>query len=975
MEPWPPGPNSTIVEGGSMSIAATIFSILSPSISSLLLKRWLGEDLAGVAGNALDFAGKQLLDTVQQRKALRSAEAVADDVARQLVPILESVSGVNVEAVSYELATTLTEFGSVQLFLANNLGAPRIAEKLRATRPLPLTQLSADEVALYNRALDEAVRYLVATAHRLPEFQTAAAAESLRRLENLATTMESIVGPINKIRSDLSSVKPSESFADFEKDYRQSVIKAHDYLLLYGADLRDTSVRQKLSLGYTTLSLQVGSEDNERTVPISQALDNLTQDSQRVMIRADAGSGKSTVFRWLAMTAAGYGALTSEVAGSEASGKDDVRWFERVPFLLRLRDLTYGILPQLEAWGKPEIDAGFLESAPAGWVRATVEDGRALLLLDGIDEIPKWSRPGFRQALATLLERFPNLSCVVSTRPQAVDEEWLRELGFREATIAPLAEASRDEFIDRWHIAACESTAPDDLVAAQETASRLKLQLSDNPDIGRLTTNPLLAAMICALHRDRSKILPKRQHEVVDTLCQILLERDRQTGLDLSRLPKPYAALTYDQKRDMAMDFAEAMVRSGQATVERSAALIMIATRLARIPDRRDGEAEAVLDAIVERSGIINWAGDALLEFNHNTFRDYLAACRLVATQDIIFLSTLIESSGFESVLLFAAAVPASEGMATTLVRSVLSNPQRPNEADDDSTTHARRLVAVRMRGVAQYLDPDLTNELNDMVREMFPPKGFTEAEALAGLGNAVLPFLDNAHQANARQAAATVRLLALMGTKEARSRLSQFLHDSRMTVLSELARAVDPLEIPAILRSLEQVVNDAIRPHIRSLERVRGRPDIRGIDIAQTSVTDLTPLQGLLGLRRLVISFTPIATLSPIAGLRSLEILACQGCPISDIAPLAGMTALVSLGLSTTGIRDLSPLLGLDRLRLLTIARAQTNDLSPLASLAELTQLDISHTNAEEASFLLKLDKLQRLIATRALKDLDCVK
>lgn len=92
----------------------------------------------------------------------------------------------------------------------------------------------------------------------------------------------------------------------------------------------------------------------------------------------------------------------------------------------------------------------------------------------------------------------------------------------------------------KWHEAVAKELARRGKPATDlmRTAEDLVEKLRDNPAVSRLATNPLLCAMICALHRDRHQKLPEGQSELCETLCFMLLHRrERESGLDWEKFP------------------------------------------------------------------------------------------------------------------------------------------------------------------------------------------------------------------------------------------------------------------------------------------------------------------------------------------------------------------------------------------------------------------------------------------------------
>ena len=62
-------------------------------------------------------------------------------------------------------------------------------------------------------------------------------------------------------------------------------------------------------------------------------------------------------------------------------------WRSLVPFVIRLRDYPDGELPRPQEY--PLKLAKELPDAPHGWMDSLLKNGRALLMLDGVDEVQR----------------------------------------------------------------------------------------------------------------------------------------------------------------------------------------------------------------------------------------------------------------------------------------------------------------------------------------------------------------------------------------------------------------------------------------------------------------------------------------------------------------------------------------------------------------------------------------------------------
>ena len=183
-------------------------------------------------------------------------------------------------------------------------------------------------------------------------------------------------------------------------------------------------------------------------------------------------------------------------------------WWLRVPFFIPLRYCEGGRLPDFDVY--PKIGTDFPFDPPDGWVQAIIEAGRGLILIDGIDEIPKGDRGQIKRALEGFCRLDKGNYVVFTSRPTAIDDHWFRGISMMQAQVNPLMDAERAELINRWHQAAAEQLTlikrPDD---ASALAPVMIEKLEAAPHIAQLGTNPLLCAAICALHYSRKGYLPQ----------------------------------------------------------------------------------------------------------------------------------------------------------------------------------------------------------------------------------------------------------------------------------------------------------------------------------------------------------------------------------------------------------------------------------------------------------------------------------
>ena len=132
---------------------------------------------------------------------------------------------------------------------------------------------------------------------------------------------------------------------------------------------------------------------------------------------------------------------------------------------------------------------------------------------------------------------------------------------------------------------------------------------------------------------------------------------------------------------------------------------------------------------------------------------------------------------------------------------------------------------------------------------------------------------------------------------------------------------------------------------------------------VNSNSISDLSPLSGLIKLTELNLFRNTIGDLSPLSNLTELRVLDISGNSyISDLSPLSGLTRMKTLHLYTNDVSDLSPLTGMTDLRWLDVSNNLIWDISPLSGLTELGGLALNNNAISDLSPLSDLPRLRRV-------------
>ncbi|MBG1271957.1 leucine-rich repeat domain-containing protein [Nostoc sp. WHI] len=800
---------------------------------------------------------------------------------------------------------------------------------------------------------------------------------SVAAKKNLKPTVEDNI-PINFTCE--SKVDRAE---DYEVRYRKAVADKLDYVQLFGIDVPRESKEYSLTVAYVSLNLSDEDEEtteaeelegdineltarDQTTFPAEQVFDNLC-DQKRLLIRGVAGSGKTTLLRWAAVQSATNELDSRNTARqklplikpslSKLDGEPNTQfsdnsgdWREKIPFVIRLRDCTNGELPRPGEF--PLLLAKELPDPPANWIDDILKSGRALVMFDGVDEVPQQARDETMREIRQLMKTYPDNYYVVTTRPEAVEKVDFIGLGFVSARVEPMTPPDRDTFIDRWHDAMeVRLRNWNEAADLRALAKRLKQRLEVTPAAARLTSNPLLCAVVCALHRARNENLPETPVDLCEKLCEMLLDRRDKERLSFEAqkwIDEAYGRLEFRVRKGLLSQLAFHMVSSGVSAITEAEADQQIAEALGSYK-HSNIKACDIRRALVERSGILQESSEQRIEFLHNTLKEFLAAERFVNIGDLKILADNTDEASWQPVILFAVALPRDGSkFATELVKAILE--KTPLNAPSKARKKEDRLEAAKIRSqqffflrcytnAYQLNDSEISQAFTQLSKQLLPPQNLTDATALASCGEAIIPYLKNRTGLKAAERAACVRTLGLIGDQRASDLLKEFLDDSTVKVAQELVSFVDDWsQISVIRQHVEEhgLLPISIPRKLHNLNSLSKLTNLTQLYLWGTQVSDISALANLTNLTSLNL-YVWVGDISALANLTNLTKLNLYVLWMSDISALANLTNLTSLDISRTQVSDVSPLANLTNLTSLDISRTQVSDVSPLANLTNL--------------------------------------
>lgn len=380
--------------------------------------------------------------------------------------------------------------------------------------------------------------------------------------------------------------------------------------------------------------------------------------SPRLVLLGDAGSGKSIFINFMALCLSGH---LIDPDGDWLGRLQLQGWSvgSRFPILVPLRNFAQDIEAGKGTAGKL-LD--YIERQLEKWrlsdtfpvIQEALNDGRALVLLDGLDEVPGEWRDVVREAVTDLMERCNSgnhylITCRILSYS---NPEW-RLTGMAEETIADFNEEQIGHFINTWFnsLVALEMI---NVEIAQKRIDDLTQGLRDS-ELANIASNPMLLTVMAIIH-NHTGALPRESARLYDECVKLLMGRWRSHEArdllevlnvredDLYRLLWEIAYDAHDKQAD----------REGAADIPEPVILGIARNSLGDMT-----KALEFCEYVEKQAGLLIGRGQdsygiRMFTFPHRTFQEYLAGCYVANNSFWELAPELARRTGWREVLMLA---------------------------------------------------------------------------------------------------------------------------------------------------------------------------------------------------------------------------------------------------------------------------------------------------------------------------------
>ena len=296
---------------------------------------------------------------------------------------------------------------------------------------------------------------------------------------------------------------------------------------------------------------------------------------QKLVVLGKPGAGKTTFMKYLAMSCLG-GRFHGEL----------------VPIFVTLKAYA-------EERGQPSLENYILTEFAKRKVSQDVakqllDNGKALILLDGLDEVKKEDDRRVKQDIDQFSRDWLKNRFAITCRIAAREYQFER---FTEVEVADFDDGQIETFVNNWFRERDESKA-----------KRMLERLKDNEPVKELATNPLLLTLLCLVFGERNDFPPKRSELYKEGLEVLMKKWDAKRNIEREII---YKHLSPQNKEDMLGQIAFNTFVNGEYFFRQEDLQRQIKDYICNLPEASaDPEAlrldsEVVLKAIEHHHGLL----------------------------------------------------------------------------------------------------------------------------------------------------------------------------------------------------------------------------------------------------------------------------------------------------------------------------------------------------------------------------------
>jgi len=400
----------------------------------------------------------------------------------------------------------------------------------------------------------------------------------------------------------------SDYFGLKAKEYGKNIFDQYNYIRVFGMNeekpLEDLYVRVNIlskitERWYATPEELTKRFDRDRRsfgkVEESQTGLQAINNHQKFVLLGKPGAGKTTYLRYLAL---------------QSVHKDSNIKNRKIPVFISLNQFVR-FEGSLMDYIVKQFDTCQLEDA-APFIKNILTQGKCLILLDGLDEVPDAKKDTVITQINDLSDKYNTNQYVLTCRIHAYNAAFPR---FKDLELADFDDDQKQHFINDW------------FKKEPEVGKQLWEALKDNTQLLEMASTPVLLTLMC-IDYDRNFDLQTNRASIYKSAIEaLLIQWDSHRRIKRDEI---YQGLTTDRKMQLFSTIAATTFQKDELFIPEQRLTSIIADKLKTLSnvqlDNIETDSKAVLKAIVAQHGILTPRAKGIYSFLHLTFQEYFTS-------------------------------------------------------------------------------------------------------------------------------------------------------------------------------------------------------------------------------------------------------------------------------------------------------------------------------------------------------------
>ncbi|BAZ21610.1 hypothetical protein NIES4073_24880 [Kalymmatonema gypsitolerans NIES-4073] len=261
-------------------------------------------------------------------------------------------------------------------------------------------------------------------------------------------------------------------------------------------------------------------------------------------------------------------------------------------------------------------------------IEKVLKYGKALILLDGFDEVPEEDSNEIFREICSLYQNFSKNQVIITCR--IATHQYMFQ-GFTDVEVADFNSGQIEKFAKNWFVTVDKNSEEEGKEKAIQFIE--KLNRRENEQIHEIAVTPILLILTCLVFQAKAQF-PSKGSKLYEQGLDILLRKwDESRGIKRDEV---YRYLFLEQKIELLSQVAAITFEKSRYFFEKGEVEQCISDYLRTLPNAQTDRAtlqrdsRAILKSIEAQHGLLVERARGIYSFSHLTFQEYFTALAVI---------------------------------------------------------------------------------------------------------------------------------------------------------------------------------------------------------------------------------------------------------------------------------------------------------------------------------------------------------